>query len=158
MHLHRLTCATLATLAVAALFPATTLAQSQIGGQVTDRSSDGLPGVIVQATGPNLLVGRATVTNTQGNYVFGDLPPGTYEMTFILPGFSTVVLENIDLAADTNLRIGAELQAGAAAERITISGQAPGIEGAGIIQLCDVGPDGVVGRCRSIIGTARLFR
>ncbi len=158
MHLHGLTNATLVALAVVVLSPAAALAQNQIGGQVTDSAGDGLPGVVVQATETDLLVVRATVTNTQGNYTFGDLAPGTYELTFMLPGFSTVVLEEIDLAAGANLQIGAELQVGAGDESITISGQSPGTEGAGIIQLCEVGPDGVVGRCRAITATARVFR
>ena len=79
-------------------------------------------------------------------------------LTFTLPGFSTVILDDLELAPDANLLIGAELQVGAVDERITISGQSPESGVGGIIQLCEASPDGVVGRCRSIIATARPFR
>ncbi|MEO8258538.1 MAG: TonB-dependent receptor [Acidobacteriota bacterium] len=60
-------------------------------GTITGRALDGqgqpLPGVTVTATSPNLQGTRTATTGTQGDYIFAVLPPGTYTVSFELPGF-----------------------------------------------------------------------
>jgi hypothetical protein len=41
----------------------------------------------VRATSPALAEPRSALTNLEGRYSFGDLPDGSYTLTFALPGF-----------------------------------------------------------------------
>ena len=81
----------LAVLACMLLLPAVALAQTgAIAGSVTDETGGVLPGVTVEATSPALIEGvRTTVTDGAGLYTITALRPGTYTVTFTLPGFNT---------------------------------------------------------------------
>ena len=79
--------------------PAAIYAQEAvINGTLTDSTGGVLPGVTVEASSPVLIEGtRAAVTDSQGVYRIVDLRPGTYRVTFTLPGFSRVLREGIQL-------------------------------------------------------------
>src|SRR5438067_1807437 len=71
------------------------LAAAQTGaaltGIVTDSSGAVLPGVMVEARSPAFIEQlRSAVTDENGRYRIVDLRPGTYTVTFALPGFATV--------------------------------------------------------------------
>ena len=51
--------------------------------------------------------------------------PGTYTVTFSLPGFSTVKREGIELTGTFTATIDAELRVGAIEETITVTGETP---------------------------------
>ena len=63
-----------------------------------DSSGGVLPGVTVSATSPSSMGAQTSVTDTGGNYRFPALPPGTYTVTFELPGFNTLKRENIQIS------------------------------------------------------------
>src|SRR5262245_1275899 len=69
-----------------------------INGKVADTSGAVLPGVTVSATSPAAMGVQSSVTDGGGNYRFPALPPGTYTVTFELPGFNTLKRENIQIA------------------------------------------------------------
>src|SRR5262245_1997090 len=80
-----------AVLSVLLLFPAAALAQGAITGVVKDVSGLVLPGVTVEAVSPVLIEKvRSVTTDETGQYRVIDLRPGTYSVTFSLPGFKTV--------------------------------------------------------------------
>src|SRR4051812_31017992 len=81
--------------ACAISFPAVAFAQaSGISGVVKDTSGAVMPGVTVEASSPALIERVRTVTtDSQGQYKIVYLRPGTYTVTFTLPGFSTVKRE-----------------------------------------------------------------
>src|SRR4030095_2312185 len=66
-----------------------------IVGTVTDESGAVLPGVTVTLSGPGVAGTPATVTGDGGAYRFPSLPPGEYQLTFALSGFSIVSREQI---------------------------------------------------------------
>ena len=64
-------------------------AQATIAGVVRDASAAVLPGVTVEASSPALIEKtRTVVSDGTGQYRITDLPPGTYALTFSLPGFT----------------------------------------------------------------------
>src|SRR5262245_51310680 len=90
----------LLALGCVAVAPAMTFAQSTIAGVVKDASGAVLPGVTVEASSPALIEKtRTAATDSEGRYSIVDLRPGTYTVTFTLPGFSTVKREDLDVAA-----------------------------------------------------------
>jgi hypothetical protein len=108
------------------LLPATVFAQAAITGVVKDDSGGVLPGVTVEAASPVLIEKvRTVVSDDTGQYRIVDLRPGTYSVTFTLPGFSTVRREGIELSGTFVATINADLKVGALEETITVTGETP---------------------------------
>jgi hypothetical protein len=115
-----------AGLLVVVLAPSIAYAQASIAGAVRDTSGAVLPGVTVEAASPALIEKvRSVVTDGSGQYRIVDLRPGTYSVTFTLPGFTTVKREGIELTGSFNATINAELRVGGLEETITVSGETP---------------------------------
>src|SRR3954451_21536434 len=73
--------------------------QASITGLARDASGAVLPGVTVEVSSPVLIEKtRSAVTDDTGRFRVVSLPPGTYDVTFSLAGFSTVKHEGIELA------------------------------------------------------------
>lgn len=115
---------------IAALFlPGAALAQSAIGGRVTDNTGAVLPGVTVEATSPVLIEGaKVVVTDGQGRYSIIDLRPGTYRVTFTLTGFTTAVRQGIVLTAGFTAPVDVQLGVGTIQESVTVSGESPVVD------------------------------
>ncbi|MCM3878883.1 MAG: carboxypeptidase-like regulatory domain-containing protein, partial [Vicinamibacterales bacterium] len=111
------------------LIPATSSAQSAIVGLLTDDSGAVLPGVTIEATSPVMIEGsRSAITDGQGRYRIPELRPGTYKLTFVLPGFGTVVRDGIQLPAAFVATVNAEMKVGSLEETINVSGTAPQVD------------------------------
>ncbi len=76
---------------------------ANIAGTVTLEDGSPLPGVQVQATADVLPKSRATVTGADGGYRFSAMPPGNYELTFVLAGFATTKRQFQALLQQTNV-------------------------------------------------------
>ena len=109
-------------------YPVTSWAQqtSNIAGLVRDSSGGVLPGVTVEAASPALIEKvRTVVTDNVGQYKIVDLRPGTYIVTFTLPGFATVRQEGIQLTTGFTAAVNAEMRVGALEETVTVTGASP---------------------------------
>ena len=96
-----------------------------ITGRVTDPSGGALPGVDVALTSPALLGGRSAVSDDQGTYRFGLLPPGAYTVRFQLQGFGTVVREGVTLTPGFTSSLNVVMDIGSLAETVTVTGESP---------------------------------
>src|SRR4249920_1729040 len=113
----------LVLLAWVVLIPTAALAQAVIAGTVRDSSGAVLPGVTAEASSPALIEKvRAAVTDGTGQYRIIDLRPGTYTVTFILPGFSGVKIEGVELTGSFTASVDATLRVGALEETLTVTG------------------------------------
>ena len=109
--------------------PRIALAQSAIAGIVKDATGAVLPGVTVEASSPALIEKtKAAVTNEAGQYRVVDLRPGTYSVTFVLTGFTTIRREGIVLEANFTAPINVEMKVGAVAESVTVTGTSPVVD------------------------------
>jgi hypothetical protein len=116
-------------LAAVVLVPSLAAAQASITGIVRDSSSGVLPGVTVEATSSALTERvRSAVTDGGGQYRIIDLVPGTYTVTFELPGFNRVVREGVQVAGSAVFTIGAEMRVGGVEETITVTGETPVVD------------------------------
>jgi hypothetical protein len=119
----------IASVAVLVLLPAVAFAQGTLTGTVRDASGAILPGVTVEASSPALIERvRTVVTDGTGQYRLIELNPGTYSLTFTLPGFVTVRREGLVLAGSATLTIPIELPLGDLQETITVSGETPVVD------------------------------
>src|SRR5438445_8448986 len=101
-------------LSVLLLLPSTAYAQAAITGVVKDASGGVLPGATVEAASPVLIEKiRAVVTDDTGQYRVVNLRPGTYSLTFSLPGFSTVKRDGVELTGNFVATVNADLKVGA---------------------------------------------
>ena len=101
-------------------------AQATIAGAVRDSSGALLPGVTVEAASPVLIEKvRTTVTDGSGRYRIEDLRPGTYEVTFTLPGFATVKQEGLIVSGTAVTTVNGDLRVGGVQETITVTGETP---------------------------------
>src|SRR5262245_28833602 len=94
-----------------------------------------LPGVTVEVSSPALIEKvRTAVSDSQGRYQVVDLRPGSYAVTFTLPGFSSVKREGIELTSGFTATVNAELRVGAIAETVTVSGASPVVDTQNVLQ------------------------
>jgi outer membrane receptor for ferrienterochelin and colicin len=115
----------LAVLLVTA-FTSVAAAQTQITtgvirGVVTDTTGASLPGVTVEARNLETNLVRTLVTDSDGRFVFLQLPPGPYKVTFTLPGFATLVQENAPLTVGQTITVPAVMKVSGVAETVTVS-------------------------------------
>jgi hypothetical protein len=112
------------------LWPAVASAQtSTIAGTVKDTSGAILPGVTVEVSSPALIEKtRSAVTDGNGQFQIAQLRPGTYSVTFTLPGFSTVKRDGVELTSDFTATINADLKVGTVEETITVSAESPVVD------------------------------
>src|ERR1700716_758862 len=99
-----------------------------INGKVADSSGGVLPGVTVSATSPSSMGIQSAVTDASGNYRFPALPPGTYTVTFELPGFTTLKRENIQISMGFTAAVNVELAVASLTETVTVTGDSPVID------------------------------
>ena len=122
--------------------PTVAFAQATIAGVARDSSGGVLPGVTVEASSSALIEkSRAAVTDGSGQYKVVDLRPGTYTVTFSLPGFTGVRREGIVLQGSLTATVNAELRVGALEETLTVTAQSPVVDVQGVKQQRVIGKD-----------------
>src|SRR5688572_3864421 len=120
------TCLVLACLIAA---QSTAWAQATIAGAVKDSSGAVLPGVTVEAASPALIEKvRTTATDGAGRYRIEDLRPGTYVVTFTLPGFVTLRRDGVVVSGTGVIAIDSELRVGGVQETVTVTGETPVVD------------------------------
>jgi hypothetical protein len=99
-----------------------------MAGTVTDNSDAVVPGAAVQLVDELTGIGKDTVTNASGAFLFPDLSFGSYKVTVTLSGFHTAVYENVKVESSrtTDLRI--KLEVGALEEQVQVKGFSPVLE------------------------------
>jgi hypothetical protein len=111
------------------LAPSIAYAQASITGVVKDTSGAILPGVTVEAASPALIERvRSVATDGSGQYRIENLRPGTYVVTFTLPGFAVIKREGIELTGTFTATVNADLRVGTLEETVTVTGDTPAVD------------------------------
>src|SRR5438552_600687 len=99
--------------------------RASLSGQVTDATGASVPNAAVRAV--NLEQGAAadTLTNDTGRYQIGFLEPGTYTVTIESAGFKKYIREQVLLVTGQKMGLDVQLEVGAQAESVRVTGQAP---------------------------------
>jgi hypothetical protein len=108
-------------------------AQSQattglIEGTVSDSSGARLPGVTVTLVNTQTNFTRELVTDNDGRFRGLLLPLGTYKITVALTGFSSAVIEDVELAVGQTLNIPIVLQVAGVQQEVTVTAASPLVE------------------------------
>ncbi|RXH54607.1 Oar protein [Granulicella sibirica] len=91
-------------------------------GTVTDASGGAVPAVHLSLVEPSTgQVVREATSMANGDYEFGELKPGTYELRSTAAGYKMFVAANILLDSGQIRRVDAQLALGEAAEEVTVS-------------------------------------
>jgi len=115
-------------LAVCLFLPTLLSAQGTSGrilGRIADPSGAVLSTVKVTATNDATGVSRSATSNDSGDYVFPDLPVGTYSLTFDLTGFKKAVRHAIALDVNQVITLNMTMQLGATQEVVDVTSEAP---------------------------------
>src|SRR5258706_11674882 len=100
-----------------------------IAGVVRDTTGAVLPGVTVEAASAALIEKvRTVVTDGGGQYKIVDLRPGTYSVTFTLPGFGTVRREGLELTTGFTATVNGEMKVGSLEETVIVSSASPVVD------------------------------
>jgi hypothetical protein len=122
-------CLLLAILLVLSLQAYSQAPTGAITGRATDNSGALIPGVEVTLTSPAMIGGDLTApTDETGSYRFTLLSPGTYRVTFALPGFKTLNVDGVVVSAGATMTINGSLEVASVAEEVTVVSQAPTID------------------------------
>src|SRR6478735_4257745 len=97
----------------------------QTGGTITGLISDPAGAVVanapVEAKNTATGVVLSSATSATGNYVFGAVPAGTYEINATVPGFKKYVRTGITVQQLQTTRVDIALELGASTESVTVS-------------------------------------
>ncbi len=97
-------------------------------GTITGTISD--PAGAVVANAALELTNAATgalqqgTSSSTGNFTFGTLPVGTYQLTVNVPGFKNYIRQNLGVQTAQTIRVDVNLEVGTSAESITVTDQA----------------------------------
>ena len=104
------------------------LAQSTGGrilGRVADPSGAVLAGVSVTLTNEATAVSRSVQSNSSGDYVFVEVQPGVYDVTFEQAGFRQSLRKGVTVEVNQVMTLNQVMQIGEQKETIEVSSEAP---------------------------------
>src|SRR6516164_8531807 len=87
-------------------------------GNVTDATGAGVPGAAIKITEMQTNESRSALTNETGTYTISTVPAGTYQVEILKQGFRGFLTSNILVNQNNVVRVDAQLEVGAQAERI----------------------------------------
>lgn len=105
------------------VFAATCFAQmntGEIGGAVKDSAGGALVGAVIVAERAATGLKYQASTNSAGEYLIPQLPPGSYSLTASADGFRQAVLGNVEVHAGDKLRRAFTLEIGAHTDVVTV--------------------------------------
>jgi len=96
-----------------------------ISGIVSDAQGAVLPGVTLTLRNTETGLSRSLVTETDGRFRVGGLPPGPYSIRAELQGFGTVEATDVTVAVGTEAVRNLTMQVQGVQESVTVTAQAP---------------------------------
>lgn len=125
----RLGTASVVLLALATAMPAAAQTDTAtLVGTVRDSQGGVLPGVTLTARNIDTGFTLDGVSDREGRYRIGAIPPGRYELSAVLKGFSTTLQKGITLTVGAEAVVSLELAPASVTEVVTITAEVPVVE------------------------------
>jgi hypothetical protein len=96
---------------------------SSLQGTVTDVQGATIPDAVITLTNSETASVRRSVSNANGDYIFPQMPPGSYKLEAQKPGFKTVV-DQVRLQTATPATLAIKLEVGQVSESINVVAEA----------------------------------
>src|SRR5689334_8597489 len=109
---------------LAGLWNAYSQATTSLRGAVSDSQGLALPTAVLTLTNVENGSSRKVISDAVGDYLFVQIPPGTYKITAEKPGFTTASRNNIQLLVNTPATLDLRLEVGATAETVNVMSEA----------------------------------
>lgn len=101
---------------------------AEIGGSVLDQTGAALPTATIVIQQEETKLEFTTTTNSRGEYLFAEVPVGTYSLVATALNFRRASLERLELHAGDRLRRNFVLEIGDSTEVVTIEADPGGVE------------------------------
>src|SRR6266478_2712885 len=101
---------------------------STITGTVRDKQGLAVAGAEIRVTSPELAIERSTVTEPDGSYRLGALPPGIYAVRAAKDGFQAEVFKDLEVTLNRTLVYDVVLQVGSVNQTVEVSSALPLLE------------------------------
>src|SRR5438876_10648512 len=108
----------LSFLAATAAYSQTTL--GTFVGRITDVSGAVVPNVIIELRNEETNVVTPGVTTSEGDYVFANIKPGTYQLAFRAPGLAEQTVSHVVLEVSQTVRRDVTLAVGSVASSVEV--------------------------------------
>src|ERR1700676_5116341 len=95
-----------------------------INGTVTDPSGSSVPNAQVKATETATGIEHSSVTTTDGEFSFQDLPLGTYKISVNAAGFPPMTVDHVEVTAGSIYTLPVKLSLGQQATTVEVSAAA----------------------------------
>ncbi|HTS27884.1 MAG TPA: carboxypeptidase-like regulatory domain-containing protein [Bryobacteraceae bacterium] len=92
-----------------------------VAGQVTDESNAAVPGAAVKLTDTSTGAVQTTLSNEAGRYVFPQVNPGTYKVTFTKEGFAAYEVNTQKVEVGLALTLNAKLKIGSTSTTVEVT-------------------------------------
>jgi hypothetical protein len=113
----------------AGLSVAQTTQTGSINGNVMDEEKNALPGVNVTIKSSALILPQlVAVTSDNGYFRFPALPPGIYEVRFDIPGFASIIRQDIRVRVGATSTVNVTMQVSEIQETVIVTGAAPDVD------------------------------
>ena len=111
-----------------ASFPSFGQVRASLHGRVSDPSGATVGDAGVELTETTTNIHRRTTTSTSGDYVFGDLNPGDYQVEVVASGFLKSNLSHVYLAVGQTANVDLKLKVGSDQQSLTVSAAPPAFQ------------------------------
>ena len=95
--------------------------RGEINGTVTDQSGAFVASATVKATNVATDVAVTTVTTSDGQFAFQDMPLGTYKISVTASGFRSATFDNVSVTAGSVYTLPVKLAVGSTATAVEVS-------------------------------------
>jgi len=102
--------------------------RGSIDGKVVDNTGAVMPGVSVTVAGSLLITSQTQTTDSTGSYIFVNLLPGTYDVTYAIQGFQTLVRQGVTVSVGRTTTIEVTLDVAGVEETLTVVGETPAVD------------------------------
>lgn len=132
-------CFAFATVLIAPLAHAQTVAVAEVDGRVADETGAGIPNARIKMVQVDTQQAHAAVTDFGGRYQLPDLPIGPYRLEVTAAGFKNYIQNGIVLRVAANVEVNVGMQVGAVSESVEVTADASMVEtkDSGVSQVVD---------------------
>lgn len=100
----------------------------EVIGTVVLEDGSAIPGVLIEASGKNLIGKKTAVSDENGAFRILGLPPGEYNFVFTLEGFKTYKRNGVTIVLGKTIKLNIVMETGVIKEEVVVSGMAPVID------------------------------